>query len=204
MFYTVLCELRLIYKEAKILIDLASYRATTHTNDAQTVHTCQTQSLCKPRPPAYIQGPASIRGNTVIVRSTKPSVRASKFPCHAVRRATSARACSRWTSQETDRSAARPPATIRALYIDRRPRRPHIPPCATFAAIATVRKKRRIRDSRVPTYTWRHAEESLYLAGCYGFYLLSSFFFLLSFSSPILSGRRLDAWYHTSTHGVVL
>jgi len=51
--------------EAKILIDLASYRATTHTNDAQTVHICQTRSVCKPRPLACIQGPASIRGNTV-------------------------------------------------------------------------------------------------------------------------------------------
>jgi len=33
-----------------------------------------------------------------------------------------------------------------------------------------------------------------------GFYLLS---FFLSFSSPNLSGRRLDV-YHTSTHGVAL
>ena len=32
----------------------------TLTNDSQTVHTCQTRSVCKPRPPAYIQGPASI------------------------------------------------------------------------------------------------------------------------------------------------
>jgi len=32
----------------------------THTNDVQTVHTCQTQSVRKPRPPAYIQGPATI------------------------------------------------------------------------------------------------------------------------------------------------
>ena len=32
----------------------------THTNDAQTVYTCQTRSVCKPRPPAYVQGPASI------------------------------------------------------------------------------------------------------------------------------------------------
>jgi len=32
----------------------------THTNDAQTVHTRQTRSVCKPRPPAYIQGTASI------------------------------------------------------------------------------------------------------------------------------------------------
>ena len=32
----------------------------TYTNDAHTVHTCQTRSVCKPRPPAYIQGPASI------------------------------------------------------------------------------------------------------------------------------------------------
>ena len=31
-----------------------------HANDAQTVHTCQTQSVCKPQPPAYIQGSASI------------------------------------------------------------------------------------------------------------------------------------------------
>jgi len=29
---------------------IASYRAMTHTNDAQTVHTCQTRSVCKPRP----------------------------------------------------------------------------------------------------------------------------------------------------------
>jgi len=29
-------------------------------NDVQTVHTCQTRSVRKPRPPAYIQGPASI------------------------------------------------------------------------------------------------------------------------------------------------
>ena len=49
-------------KEAKILIELASYRVMTHTNDAQTVHTCQTRSVCKPRPPAYIQGPACIQG----------------------------------------------------------------------------------------------------------------------------------------------
>jgi len=34
-----------------------------------------------------------------------------------------------------------------------------------------------------------------------GFFLLLSFFFL--FSSPNLSGRRLDV-YHTSTHGVAL
>jgi len=32
----------------------------THTNDVQTVHTCQTRSVCKPRPLAYIEGPASI------------------------------------------------------------------------------------------------------------------------------------------------
>ena len=44
------------------MIDLASYRAMTHTNDAHTVHTCQTRSVCKPRPPAYIQGPACIQG----------------------------------------------------------------------------------------------------------------------------------------------
>ena len=36
-----------------------------------------------------------------------------------------------------------------------------------------------------------------------GFFLLSSSFFLLIFSSPNLSGRRLDV-YHTSTHGVAL
>jgi len=36
-----------------------------------------------------------------------------------------------------------------------------------------------------------------------GFFLLSSFFFFLLFSSPILSGRRLDV-YHTSTRGVAL
>jgi len=34
-----------------------------------------------------------------------------------------------------------------------------------------------------------------------GFFYLSFFFFL--FSSPNLSGRRLDV-YHTSTHGVAL
>jgi len=33
-----------------------------HTNDVQTVHTCQTRSGCKPRPSAYIQGPACIQG----------------------------------------------------------------------------------------------------------------------------------------------
>jgi len=38
-----------------MLIGLASYRAKTHTNDAQTVHTCQTRSVCKPWPPVYIQ-----------------------------------------------------------------------------------------------------------------------------------------------------
>jgi len=31
-----------------------------HTNDAQSVQTCHTPSVCKPGPPAYIQGPASI------------------------------------------------------------------------------------------------------------------------------------------------
>jgi len=35
----------------------------------------------------------------------------------------------------------------------------------------------------------------------FGFYLLSSIF--LFYSSPNLSGRRLDV-YHTSTHGVAL
>ena len=34
----------------------------THTNDAQTLHTCQTQSGCKPRLPSYIRGPAYIQG----------------------------------------------------------------------------------------------------------------------------------------------
>jgi len=34
----------------------------THTNDTQTVQTCQTRSVCKPRPPAYIRGPACIQG----------------------------------------------------------------------------------------------------------------------------------------------
>jgi len=43
------------------LIPVASYRAMTYTNDAQTVHTCQTQLGCKPQPPAYIRGPACIR-----------------------------------------------------------------------------------------------------------------------------------------------
>jgi len=38
----------------------------THTNDVQTVHTCQTRSVCKPRPPAYIQGPACIQGTASI------------------------------------------------------------------------------------------------------------------------------------------
>jgi len=47
-------------KEAKILIDLASYRAMKHTNDVQTVHTWQTRSVCKPQSPAYIHGPACI------------------------------------------------------------------------------------------------------------------------------------------------
>ena len=32
----------------------------THTNDAQAVHTYQTRSVCKPRPPDYIPSPASI------------------------------------------------------------------------------------------------------------------------------------------------
>jgi len=34
-------------------------------------------------------------------------------------------------------------------------------------------------------------------------FLSSSFFFYLLFSSPNLSGRRVDV-YHTSTHGVAL
>jgi len=36
-----------------------------------------------------------------------------------------------------------------------------------------------------------------------GFFLSCSFFFLSLFSSPNLSGHRLDV-YHTSTHGVAL
>ena len=69
-------------KEAKILIDLASYRAMPHTNDAQTVHTCQTRSVCKPRPPAYIQGPACIQGPASIstITSDPPAcIRGPKF-----------------------------------------------------------------------------------------------------------------------------
>jgi len=38
---------------------------------------------------------------------------------------------------------------------------------------------------------------------CGLFFFLSSFFFLSFFSSPNLSGRRLDV-YHTSAHGVAL
>ena len=41
----------------------------------------------------------------------------------------------------------------------------------------------------------------LYFCPVVSFYLLSIFFFF--FSSPILSGHRLDV-YHTSTHGVAL
>jgi len=37
----------------------------THSNGAQTVQTCQTRSVCKPRPRANIRGSACIRGNTV-------------------------------------------------------------------------------------------------------------------------------------------
>jgi len=37
----------------------------------------------------------------------------------------------------------------------------------------------------------------------FALWFLSSFFFFLPFSSPNLSGRRLDV-YHTSTHGVAL
>jgi len=59
------------------LIDLASYRAMTHTNDAQTVHSCQTRSVCKPRPPAYIQGPASIRNQ-------KPTVSCNNCAYHCL------------------------------------------------------------------------------------------------------------------------
>jgi len=44
------------------MIGLASYRAMMYTNDAQTVHTCQTRSVCKPPPPAYIRGSACIQG----------------------------------------------------------------------------------------------------------------------------------------------
>ena len=42
----------------------------THTNDAQTVHTCQTRSVCKPGPPAYIQDPAYIQGPASISTTT--------------------------------------------------------------------------------------------------------------------------------------
>ena len=45
------------------------------------------------------------------------------------------------------------------------------------------------------------ADADIIFCSC-GVYLSSSFFFLL-FSSPILSGRRLDV-YHTSTHDVAL
>jgi len=45
-------------KEAKI----ASYSAMTHTDDAQTVQTCDTRSVCKPRSSAYIRDPACIQG----------------------------------------------------------------------------------------------------------------------------------------------
>jgi len=50
------------------VIDLASYRAMTYTNDAHTVHTCQTRSVCKPRPPAYIQGQACIQGRPLLAQ----------------------------------------------------------------------------------------------------------------------------------------
>jgi len=34
----------------------------THINDAQTVQTCQTRSVCKPRALAYIWDPACVQG----------------------------------------------------------------------------------------------------------------------------------------------
>jgi len=43
----------------------------------------------------------------------------------------------------------------------------------------------------------------LYFCPVVSFYPLSIFYLLLFFSSPNLSGRRLDV-YHTSTHGVAL
>jgi len=46
--------------------------------------------------------------------------------------------------------------------------------------------------------------QTIIFLSCGFFYLLLSiFFYLLSFSSPNLSGRRLDV-YHSSTHGVAL
>jgi len=50
-------------KEAKILI-------MKHTNDAQTVQTCQTRWVCKPRPPAYIWDPAWVQGPASISTTT--------------------------------------------------------------------------------------------------------------------------------------
>ena len=50
-------------KEAKILIMM-------HTNDAQTVQTCQTRWVCKPRPPAYIWDPAWVQGPASISTTT--------------------------------------------------------------------------------------------------------------------------------------
>jgi len=52
---------------------LASYRAMTHTNDAQIVHNSQTRSVCKPRPPAYNRGPACIlKARPLLVQYVRP------------------------------------------------------------------------------------------------------------------------------------
>jgi len=45
--------------------------------------------------------------------------------------------------------------------------------------------------------------QTIIFSSCSFFFLLSSFFFLSFFSSPNLSGRRLDV-YHTLAHGVAL
>ena len=55
------------------MISVASYRAVMHTNDAQTVHTCQTRSGCKPQPLAYIRGSACIQGPASISTITSDS-----------------------------------------------------------------------------------------------------------------------------------
>jgi len=46
---------------------------------------------------------------------------------------------------------------------------------------------------------WNRADHYIFIL----WFLLSFFFFLSFFSSPNLSGRRLDV-YHTFTHGVAL
>ena len=45
----------------------------THTNDSQTVQTCQTRSVCKPRSPAYLRDPACIQGPASISTTTLDS-----------------------------------------------------------------------------------------------------------------------------------